>query len=271
MERHIFNFKRCNSKVPRAKASKRHILNFKRCNSKVRKKNIFKVKHFLLSPFSIFYASTCLLFAQYKRDISHFASFSWCIFYLLRELRSRSSVAPCVPLLGPVLPRLWPGASLDRFFLPLFLAFLLALRLFPFFFFLLSCLLCKVEGSRVQGSRVSRRHGLKSSRVQTVQGFKGPKFRGSQEPKVRRSERRIEGSKSRGSRCKGPRSEGPEVKGPHGSRGARVQEFKGLGSRGARVQAFKGARDPRKGPKVRGLKGPRIQGSQGSKVQRSEG
>ena len=142
---------------------------------------------------------------------------------------------------------------------------------FSFFFFLLSCLLCKVEGSRVQGSRVSRRHGLKSSRVQTVQGFKGPKFRGSQEPKVRRSERRIEGSKSRGSRCKGPRSEGPEVKGPHGSRGARVQEFKGLGSRGARVQESKRSRDPRKGPKVRGLKGPRIQGSQGSKVQRSEG
>ena len=110
-------------------------------------------------------------------------------------------------------------------------------------------------GSRVQGSKQS----------------KGSRVPSSEDPKSLRSERRIEGFKSRGSRCKGPRCEGPEVKGPQGSRGARVQEFKGLGSRGARVQAFKGARDPRKGPKVRGLKGPRIQGSQGSKVQRSEG
>ena len=228
----------------------------------------------MLSPFSIFYASTCLLFAQYKRDISHFASFSWCIFYLLRELRSRSSVAPCVPLLGPVLPRLWPGASLDRFFLPLFLAFLLALRLFPFFFFLLSCLLCKVEGSRVQGSRVSRRHGLKSSRVQTVQGFKGPKFRGSQEPKVRRSERRIEGSKSRGSRCKGPRSEGPEVKGPQGSWGPGVQGFKssrawGPGVQGSKSPSVQGCKGPKEGSE-----GPRVEGSKDSRVprvQRSEG
>ena len=210
------------------------------------------MKHFLLSPFSIFYASTCLLFAQYKRDISHFASFSWCIFYLLRELRSRSSVAPCVPLLGPVLPRLWPGASLDRFFLPLFLAFLLALRLFPFSS---SCSPACSARSKVQGFKDPGFQGAMGSRVQGSKQSKGSRVPSSEDPKSLRSERRIEGFKSRGSRCKGPRCEGPEVKGPQGSRGARVQEFKGLGSRGARVQESKRSR---------------VQGTQG-RVRRSEG
>ena len=206
------------------------------------------MKHFFLSPFSIFYASTCLLFAQYKRNIFHFASFSWCIFYLLRELRSRSSVAPCVPLLGRVLPRLWPGASLDRFFLPLFLAFLLALRLFPFF--LSSCSPACSARSKVQGFKDPGFQGAMGSRVQGSKQSKGSRVPSSEDPKSLRSERRIEGSKSRGSRCKGPRSEGPEVKGPQGSRGPGVQGFKSS-------RAW--------GPGVQGSKSPSVQGCKGSK------
>ena len=230
----------------------------------------------MLSPFSIFYASTCLLFAQYKRDISHFASFSWCIFYLLRELRSRSSVAPCVPLLGPVLPRLWPGASLDRFFLPLFLAFLLALRLFPFSS---SCSPACSARSKVQGFKDPGFQGAMGSRVQGSKQSKGSRVPSSEDPKSLRSEGPREELKDpspgvQGVRVQGPkvrRSKGPKGPGVQGCKGSRVQGLGVQGCKGPRVQAFKGARDPRKGPKVRGLKGPRIQGSQGSKVQRSEG
>ena len=118
-------------------------------------------------------------------------------------------------------------------------------------------------GSRVQGSKQS----------------KGSRVPSSEDPKSLRSEGPREGLKDpspgvQGVRVQGPkvrRSKGPKGPGVQGCKGSRVQGLGVQGCKGPRVQAFKGARDPRKGPKVRGLKGPRIQGSQGSKVQRSEG